>query len=82
MSHFTVGLHLCGKNQYATMPGSAVVPLHGIQWHRKGWYQWKLLALTVDILALLFGIVMISECARERLDSKNARLYSTDTIQA
>ena len=25
MSHLTAGLHLCGKNQYATMPGSAVV---------------------------------------------------------
>ncbi len=26
MSHLTVELHLCGKNQYATMPGSVVVP--------------------------------------------------------
>ena len=26
ISHLIVSLHLCGKNQYATMPGSAVVP--------------------------------------------------------
>ena len=26
ISHLTVGLHLCGKNQYATMPGFAVAP--------------------------------------------------------
>ena len=26
ISHLNVRLHLCGKNQYATMPGSAVVP--------------------------------------------------------
>ena len=38
--------------------------------------------MNIDILAWFFGIVVIFERASERLDGKDARLYSTDAVQA
>ena len=81
MSHFTVGLHLCGKNLYATMPGSAVVPC--IEYNRmaSAGVNGNCLRCTLIYLLLFFGTVIIFEGARQRPHCKDARPYSTGTIQ-
>ena len=82
MSDFTIGLHLCGKNQYATMPGSAVVPCIEYNGMASAGVSGNCLRCTLVYLLLFFGIVIIFESACQRLQCKDARPYSTGAIQA